>query len=370
MFVLHIGAKKAGSSSIQTFLSANEDILRRHSVEYPQIGRAGTRSHRNLGLELLSARREKFGPEGQDKFDPEAGTLCQLIDDWRRQKFRTLILSTEMLEDAEPDEIEKLKQVLPSERLGKCKIVFVIRNLIDLIPSVYSQQSRHGFHERSFDEFFEKIIKHPRTDFFYTAESWANVFGWSSMEIRALEPRDLKNGDLLDEFVSIIEADPISNQLVKTENRNVSPGWKSLEAVRGLFRGCHGLPEEHPLLAVRERSREGKLLAKAAMQVAAKRGWDRDRGRYLTDEQAWRCIQRFRTAVKRINKRVVRKLPPPVSLKKRPFVAREFEPDVSEISPADLCSFYDEVWQVIAQKSEKGVPDTNGRVGTKLISFS
>lgn len=305
MLIVHIGAKKAGSSSIQTFLSANEKLLRRFSIDYTRIGRTEIDSRRSS--------------------------------------------------DRKP------AKAMANNRRSECKIVFIIRDLAHLVPSIFSQQTRHGSDEASFDELFERMMAHPRTDFFNTAERWASVFGWSAMEIRTLDNRDLRNGDLLDEFVSIMGAEQIEDQLKKTTNRNVSRSWKSLEAVRALCSGKHGLPSDHPILVAPDRARDPRLLGRAAMIVSDKLGWDHDTARYLTAEQAERCRDRYCIAVENINRHVARKIPMPVDLKASGFIGREFEPDVSRIPRAELRSFYDEVWSFI-EKDATGDRTTSHKV--------
>jgi len=308
MLIVHIGAKKAGSSSIQTFLSANEELLRRFSIDYARAGRTNSNSHQNYdNLDEIKNRKKKNAADRQ-----------------------------------------------------RCRIVFVIRDLVDLIPSVFSQQTRHGSDEGSFDEFFEKMMEHSRTDFFNTAERWASVFGWASMEVRTLDKRDLKNGDLLDELIFLIGAEQIAGQLEKTTNRNISRSWKSLEAVRALFTGRHRLPSDHPILLARDRFRDSKLLGRAAMKLSDKLGWNRDTARYLTVEQAERCRERYCVAVESINRHLARKIPMPLDLETRKFEGREVEPDVSRISSAELRAFYEELWLLLQKMESDGRTTTRG----------
>ena len=88
MIVIHIGLRKAGSTSIQSFLSANEDSLRRMAIDYPRVGRLERLTHSNIAWEIL----------GRRKFDPSYGTLSQLADYWREASSRMMIISSEMFE--------------------------------------------------------------------------------------------------------------------------------------------------------------------------------------------------------------------------------------------------------------------------------
>ena len=350
MIVIHIGAKKAGSSTIQSFLSHNEGVLRQLSVEYCPTG---SKTHRNVAYELQRRRR--------DKFDPAYGTLRALADQWSTGNSRTLVLSSERFEECKSREIKRLKKIFAARRPEEqFKIVLIIRDLVDLIPSIFNQKTRNAFQSERFDEFFEKMMLHPRIDFFLTAERWANFFGWSAMHVRNLEPRNLVNSSLLDEFSAVLELNQKDTDLVKTNSRNESADWKSLAAVQALFEGRHGLPDSHPLLAEARPTKGNRSLGKAAMSVAARQGWNMDKGRYLTLEQARRCVSKFQSVVERLNSQTNEQIPPPIGLDERKFVAREFEPDVKYIAASDLRSFYDELWLEI--KSEKRQKKRNAKI--------
>ena len=89
--VIHVGLKKSGSASLQTFLDANADRLRSLSIHYPKIGRMARIAHHNLAHEIRGPRR----------FDPQLGTLAECAQEWRSCGHRTMVLSSETFEEAE-----------------------------------------------------------------------------------------------------------------------------------------------------------------------------------------------------------------------------------------------------------------------------
>jgi hypothetical protein len=351
MIVIHIGASKAGSSSIQAFLSANEESLRQFSVEYSSIGRAERNSHQNIAHELKNARRGKFERDG--------GTLEEVVARWAKGNSRTLVISSERFEQCNPHEIRQLRRAFAG--LGeKFRILYVIRDLLELLPSIFDQQCRHGFTSQRFDEFFEKIMRHPRTDFFATAERWADVFGWHAMHVRALDPRNLVNGSLLEEIVATLQIEEGDLRLMRTKSRNVSTGWKSLVAVQALVENRHGLPDAHPLLAIPRPDDQDTPLGRLALRAAARHGWNKEKGRYFTREQAIQCWEKFHATVEKLNMQTREQIPLPLSLDERKFVEREFEPDVRHIPTDELRTFYDEMWRV-SKKSKH----TSGRLSNR-----
>jgi hypothetical protein len=329
MIVLHIGLRKAGSSSIQSFLSANTEALKTQGVDYPTIGRLGTTrtAHVNLVHDLT----------GSGKFVADYGGLDALAARWRASDASTLILSSEIFETCSGEEAARLGDIL---RRGDepFRIVLVMRPLGDLMASSYGQKVKYGAKTFDFDKFFERRILEPRVDFLHTAQAWAVAFGWDSLRLRCLHPDHLLNGDLIDDFLDL--AGVTDRGLVRTPPENVTPGWKVLEAVRGLYTGRHGLPGDHLFAEAawhgHEQRRTFGNLAKA---VGQRRGWNADRGRYLTRAQAERCHAIYARAIGALNRTAGVSLPIP----KGEFAERPFLPSADHIAPRDLRAFYDDV---------------------------
>jgi hypothetical protein len=336
MIVIHIGLRKTGSTSIQQFLSVNEKILRGMGVDYSPVGQNQRNNHTNIFYEL-------YRPHN---FDPKYGTLSQAAEYWKEHPGKTFILSAEDFADLNPPEIASLRDALKSSD-DDVRIIMVIRELIDLLPSEYSQWARGGLKIGSFDEFFAKRIERRKLLFSHTAELWADSFGWDSLHIRLLNRQHLANGDLTDEFLAITGLDP-TDAGVRALNRpgvaNASPGWRVLEAVRALYAGNHGLPVRHALGAPQDHNdAQRKIIGRSARKLGEKRGWNTDRGRYMTLRHAQQCLEIHGAAVVAMNTKLSQKLPEPLSLEARGFVEREFLPDASHIPAQELREFYDEL---------------------------
>jgi hypothetical protein len=336
MIVIHIGLRKAGSTAIQAFLSANVEALRNMGVEYPTIGRQQRVDHNNLANEI----------RGRSQFDAKYGTLADLVEYWKNCDSDTLLLSGETFEESNPGHITALKDML-SVKGDKFKIVMINRELIDLIPSSYSQKVKYGDTADDFDSFFEKRMDHRRISVNKTAKRWGEIFGWDCMCVRELDSRFLTNGDLIDDILAILGLDP-STEAARALSRpgpaNVSPGWRVLEALRALYSGEAGLHPEHPLADLSKLSRnDQKMLGVNAIELGERRGWNEDKGLYLTEAQAVRAIETHTQAVRRLNRALPYKLPLPRDLDERDFTPRRFLPDHTHISAERLASFYDKL---------------------------
>lgn len=354
MIVIHVGLKKCGSGSIQTFLDTNAVKLKKVSVNYPRIGRTG-KAHHNLAREIRDLR----------DFDRTRGTLSDCAQFWRKSQRRVMVLSSEVFEDAETSEAIELKRKLLAARGSEeFRIYAVVRNLVDLMPSSYAQKIKRGFHSYDFDTFFAARMEMPRVDFFDTITRWADAFGWESMQVRILDRAHLLNGDLLDDLLDVCGVEPDSNseELVRTGVRNTAPGWRVLEATRALrTRPVIRALSKHPLRREVDNkigARDiGRRLVKCAEAAGEMRGWNSDRGRYLTWDQARRCHETYRGALLRLNEKLPQPLPVPDALDERSFCAREFLPAASHIPRRELSAFYDDVWERLQENGSEPVEE-------------
>ena len=336
MIVLHVGLRKAGSTTIQNFLSSNEEGLRQLSIEYPRIGRMKRPDHNNLANEI----------RGHRNFDPHFGTLDDLAKYWKASSCETLLISGESFEECTTKQALRLREKI--DRGGdEFRIILILRDLLDLTISSYGQKIKFGNNRYNFDTFFAERFQQRRVNYARTAKLWADAFGWDSMRIRILDRRHLVNGDLLDDFVTAVGLD-INSEGVRELSRsgpvNQSPGWRVVEAIRALYMGTSGLPADHPLADCRRFSdRQRKALGANAMDLGRDLGWNKDRGNYLTQEQAEMCLATHNASIRKLNNYLAEPLPPPETLEARGFVGRERLLDAKAVPHNELRDFYDQL---------------------------
>lgn len=240
MIAIHIGLKKAGSSTLQFFLAKNPELLSAYSIAYPPIGFV------NNCQEQLAKETRSFGKNGDPPY-----LLTRLVDFWRDSKENILLLSSEVFEGARPAGIfflrEKLVQAKPREEI---KVIVILRDLVDLMPSSYAQKIKFGFNTYDFDTFYATRIEESRVNYSETLSRWAAAFGWENMIVRPLDPLHLRNGNLVDDVLHVlgITDDAVLQIPERSATRNSRPGWRVIEAVRALYSGNHELSGRHPLL--------------------------------------------------------------------------------------------------------------------------
>ena len=350
MIAIHIGASKAGSTTIQKFLGDNADVLRQIGVNYPIIGQNSRGYHVNLVYDLRSHRN----------FKEKYGTISQLIDHLKNDPLEKTIISAEEFQRCKSSEVAALKEKL-NEVDDNIQIILIIRDLVDLMPSTYSQSTKGGENVFDFDSFFAARVRRNGKGFMETAQVWGEVFGWDRLRVRVLDRKLLLNGDLIDDFLTGVGIDPKTRDFQRSETVNVanaSPGWRVLEAVRALYAGGHGLQAKHPLSKAASHDQdERKYIGRSARQLGEEMGWNADRGRYLSRAQAQRCVELHGEAITALNEVSSQRLPQPLDLDTRGFVEREFMPEASRIPAPELLAFYDELAARASRKRSSAVSD-------------
>jgi hypothetical protein len=337
MIVVHIGFPKTGSTTIQTFLDANDEALLGMSIDYTRLGRHERKGHHQLVHELkgMAAR-----------VNPLSGGVADVGERARVSGHRTTIISSEIFSACDGDEVRRLHAAL-SPAGQSFRIVLYIRDLLGFVPSSYAQKIRYGVNTYDFDEFFETRKSERRFEQFEVAERWAGVFGWDALKVRVLDPALLLNGDLIDDFLATADLDPDLPQLRALPRQarvNESAGWKTIEAIRALFGGYSSLKKKNNIVRllnsdINEYKR--KLIGMCAEDVAPVLNWVKDKGQYLTRTQATILLDSHTQSIKKLNEYLPIKIPEPLSLDARGFIERPFLPNASFIPKSELKTFYE-----------------------------
>jgi len=204
---LHIGTGKTGTTSIQTFLEENRDALRRAGTVVPKS--PGRRNHRKLTMYALNddvienSRRSK----GLVTLDRIESFRKQFLEDFRTEarswkgSENVVLTSEQMTRLRREGELERLKALL--DIAGRpIKVIVYLRRQDLYFISEYSQLIKGGLT-------LPLSVEGARVnlaiyDYRKLLSTWARTFGQASLIVRAFEPQQLKNSDVLDDFMSII----------------------------------------------------------------------------------------------------------------------------------------------------------------------
>lgn len=188
--LLHIGAHKTGTTSIQSTMMHSTGALTERGLLYPRCCWAFSGHHR-----LAYAMKGKADPTTKDTpdLDRELNDLSRLLSS---SNARTCLISSEELFTAPRHAISKV-----AEGLGRhdVEIVAYVRRPDDLVQSAFNQKLKQiyqNFHKDSsvgyyIDDYLEspeKIIAD--IDYNRYVSNWADVFGDSRIRLVQYESAD------------------------------------------------------------------------------------------------------------------------------------------------------------------------------------
>lgn len=210
---IHIGYHKTGTSALQAFLWENRMRLASVGVHYPEVALSGS-THAKLANVLKGADFERAvalmrrHPAVDDEPDPYAlrpdEDEHRLYDELHSAVLRpelpvTVISSECFLEWIDPKRVAAhvLQWGVP------VKIVVYLRRQDRWIESVYNQIVKDQYLRYSGD--FASMPQHEQLDYYATLEKWRSAFGDNSLIVRVYEPEQLKGGDVISDFLSLLD---------------------------------------------------------------------------------------------------------------------------------------------------------------------
>lgn len=236
--VLHIGAAKTGSTTIQEFLRANVDNLKDkgfHLLQSPG-------GHNNRALAAMCIRRDRFvgvyhynhidSLESKLEFDrvviEEMTKELAEVAEWAH----TVISTSEDYYGGllEIEEIERLRDILQS-RFSRIKVILYIRGQVETLSSLYSTFLKNGDFV-TLDEFVkERCLPDSNVyNFFKGAEMWSEIFGGDNLYLRLFDRDEFYNRDLLEDFSNLLGRGLFSalSHKIQVQNESLTPTGQKL----------------------------------------------------------------------------------------------------------------------------------------------
>lgn len=233
--VVHIGAPKTGSSSIQAFLGRNGAALAalgvRHARLHPRRGSqleyavaAQTRAGETLRRE--HALRYGYRDMAAQERETEA-LLGQLREERRSSAAPVFAISSEHLLAwlTTPGAIDAL-DVMLGEVFDEVRYVLYLRRQEEQLASAYSERIKRGT-TRTLDAFLEAHLH--KLDHERVVRRWVDRVGRERLDLRLLDTDFLVDGDLLADFCAVcggvdmtrLERPPRKNESLSAEAAEV-----------------------------------------------------------------------------------------------------------------------------------------------------
>jgi hypothetical protein len=205
--VLHIGTEKTGTTTIQTFLTANREKLIADSILYPSS--PGGSNHIKLSAFALddnkieSVRRNLGVVDSSTLSLFRRGFLKDLVNEVSSVKCEKIILSNEHCHSRlkSVQEISILKDFL-RQVSNNISIVVYFRRQDELAVSRYSTEIRSGFQPDSIFPFHPNIPYY--YDYYKIYKNWADVFGPENIIVKIFDRSRFLQNDLILDFMDAV----------------------------------------------------------------------------------------------------------------------------------------------------------------------
>jgi hypothetical protein len=268
---LHIGSDKAGSTALQTHLAANRQLLLRHGVYLPRIGKAGALGHH--GLFFLN-----FTPAN-------AQELVEEID--AQPADASVLMSWEGIHVLDEAVLSRFASLFPDCQFH---IIYYVREQADLIQTGFLQQIKTQ--ERRGAELFKKIDISPiNRDFYRNVKKFERCFPGCELDVVLYDRAGFPRKNIVYHFFSILDGD-LNPDDIAIFDSEINPSL--------------GVDEVRILADIEEQYREintagnaGKRSRLVELLLAARGARDAQRSAYfLSETQVQACRKQFRRSNK------------------------------------------------------------------------
>jgi len=238
---LHIGTEKTGTTSIQQTLFRNYDKFKAKGILYPRALMTGS-NHAGftasfLGEEAISTVARNMGEKGEMLRANHHYLLDRLEEEIVESGCSTVIISSELLHSRiqQDENVAHIKH-WAEERFDEIYVVCYLRKQIDLVISGYSTKIKEGDTPRgSLSQVFSASLEHlahsnriPHYfDYKGMLDMWSRHF--PNIICREFSRSALKDGDVVSDFLSLVDPHIDSSQLTTAEERNKSLDGKAME---------------------------------------------------------------------------------------------------------------------------------------------
>jgi hypothetical protein len=270
---LHIGVPKTGSTTLQTALLENWDVLLRRSCDYISAPQSAGIGRHSLAWEY----------DDDPRFNPGDGTWEEAREHIDASPNAHFVYSSEVLSRLSPEAIDRVRAVTDGLDV---QVVMFVRNHVDIVESWWSSRPRQHW-----DGWLENALERSSLKFYSTYSHWAETFGADNVVVIPHETTD----DVVDAFFRAAGLDELLPELRAVAKRgkvSLHPHfWRMVEEI------------ERVLEADAE---DRRRLREILVDEGLRQGMMRPPRGSLLGPRAPQVMERFAEEVEQLNEHVVR----------------------------------------------------------------
>ncbi|MBN2286724.1 MAG: hypothetical protein JXI43_09775 [Tissierellales bacterium] len=218
---IHIGTNKTGTTSIQQTLYHSSQYLLSQRILYDTSLHPNNHHIAPIFSAMQYSKYNKHGVLDMSVEDMEK----RFITSFSRNDFDHYIISSEFLLNKTDDDLKRLHAVV-SPFFEDIKIIVYVREPIAYCTSQVQQRMkairREAFGIREEIKTFKEHIQYNHI------RRWADMFGRSNLVLRRFDKKFLFNGDVVEDFFSLIDTTDIEFNRLSIKHSNFSLGKNSV----------------------------------------------------------------------------------------------------------------------------------------------
>lgn len=247
--IMHMGLAKTASTSIQTTLQINLDLLAKHGLRFAQLPFRGKDfSNHSLAMKYIFTQNPedyhvnvKLNLDAKDQTEKFRRELESEIE-----KHDRLIISGEGISFYSLEDLESIKLYF-KEKNVKLRVIIYLRNTLDFLESFSQQVVKSGYpqnllYKNTPKKIIEKVLTvFPDTEF-YKFEDTCNhnkgpvgyFFDLLGLENIQYEESSTENGSLSDKAARVLSYINKFSPITQRQNRNTTRKRGDLEWISGI----------------------------------------------------------------------------------------------------------------------------------------
>ena len=239
---LHIGTTKTGTSSIQSFLYLNRDVLAKKGYSYRRDPVRYDRANKNRNAMYLNVRKLRWlgKPSDQQQKKLIAAGLKRVKE--QLEHFPAVILTDEGLWNyfLKTDcKTLKIMKKFADKNNAALKLIVYFRPQEDWLESSYKQNIkmyRNGKDCSDWETYIHDPGKWPSADYYSGLSRMADIVGRDNMIVRVYDRKRFIGEKVENDFLQAIGLEPSDEYMIGEEEKNTSLSANFIEVKRILNR--------------------------------------------------------------------------------------------------------------------------------------